>query len=377
MKIVLVPSWYSSLRAPSRGSFVTEQAIALAERGHDVRVVVFDRDAPGPLLRIRRTSEYGLQHVRIAVPSPWHRVLGFYAPAILARRLSQVLAEEAPHIVHAHAVRPGGAVVRLAMADGRIPWCLTEHSGPLRAFWWTSHGHRQIDRAYQAADRLFGVSTSMVREMKHHFPNGSSKAELLYNGIDTNLFRLATTRTDSSTARLLFVGGLRRGKGIPELLQAVGGLPVDLDWRLSLVGTGPQESLFRKQARQFKVDGHLQWLGAVSREAMPTIYAEHDLLVVSSLAETFSLVAAEALACGLPVVATRCGGPEEILGPLDLPLVSPGNPAALTGAILSMLCRLPSFDRQGAAQSVEQRFSMTMLASRLEEIYSELLREPK
>lgn len=377
MKVAIVPSWYNSDRAPSRGSFVKNQAMALAQRGLSVIVVAFDRDAPGPLLRVRRSVEDGLAHVRIAVPSPWHRLLGFYAPAFLARRLAAVLDTEAPDVVHAHAVRPAGVVTGLALAARNIPWCLTEHSGPLSAFWWTPHGKRQIDRAYGAADRLFGVSNNLMQEMRRCFPRGAAKAELLYNGIDTDIFKPDRDDLRSPGARLLFVGGFVAGKGVSDLLRAVSSLPANVDWTLSLVGAGALEPGLRGEARTLGIADRLQWLGAIPHGVMPQIYAEHDLLVVSSVAETFSLVSAEALACGVPVVATKCGGPEEVVGPLGLPLVPPGDHEALARAILDMLGRLSVFDRGAAVRSIAERFSMSALATRLETIYAQLVREPR
>ena len=374
MNIAVVPSWYNSDRAPARGGFIKDQAAALARRGLSVTVVAFDRDASGPLLRVRRGMEDGLDHVRIAVPAPWHRLLGFYAPTVLARQLTAVLEQLSPDVVHAHAVRPAGVVASLVRANGRFPWCLTEHSSPLRAFWRTPHGRRQINRAYAGADRLFGVSNSLVAEMKTLFPRGAARAELLYNGIDTDIFRPELGR-GSPDARLLFVGGLVPQKGVSDLFRAVASLPRKSGWTLSLVGAGPLEQALRREAKTLGIAERLRWLGSVPHDVMPGVYAGHDLLVVSSVAETFSLVSAEALACGLPVVATRCGGPEEVIGPLGLPLVSPGDPDALARAILDMLGRLSAFDREGAVRSIAERFSMSALAARLERIYDQMVGE--
>lgn len=373
MKILIVPSWYSSNLAPSRGSFVTEQAVALAKRGHDVVVVVFDRDSRRLPLSLKRTYEYGLPHIRISVPSPLHRLFGFYAPRILAWRLSQIIDSESPEVVHAHAVRPAGVVVRLALEGRAIPWCITEHSGPLEAFWKTCHGYRQINTTYGAAHALFGVSDSLVSNMRATFPAGAKRALTLYNGIDTQLFRVTNQGRNSPCVRLLFVGELSERKGVSDLLRALKFLPSEINWKLSLVGGGRREGQYRAEAEDLQIDSRLDWLGAVPREEMPQIYARHDLLVVSSLAETFSLVAAEALACGVPVVATRCGGPQEVIGPLDLPLVAPGDPMALSFAIQDMLGRLGSFDHNSAAASIKVRFSMESLVAELESTYKKIL----
>lgn len=375
MKVALIPSWYNSDTAPTRGSFVRDQAVALSERGLTVIVIVFDRDAVGPLFKIRRSVESGMIHIRVAVPAPMHRLLGFYAPLLLAEKLVEILDVEAPDVVHAHAVRPAGVVAALAMAKLRLPWCLTEHSSPLKAFWYTPHGRRQIARAYSASHRLFGVSNSLVREMRHFFPRSAAQVELLYNGIDTDVFRAVPMPIADMGCRLLFVGGLVNQKAIPDLLRAVHALPPEMPWTLSIVGVGPLEGSLRDLAQALGIADRLNWLGAVPHEEVPQIFSKHDLLVVPSRAETFSLVSAEALACGIPVVATRCGGPEEVIGPLGLPLVPVGQPSALAQAITHMLANLSGFDRAGAVESVRDRFSMKSLAAKLETIYADMVRE--
>lgn len=377
MKILIVPSWYSSHRAPTRGSFVTEQAVALARRGHDVVVAVFDRDSRQIPLSMTRTVEFDLPHIRISVPSPLHRLLGFYAPRVLASRLLEIIDNEQPDIVHAHAVRPAGVIVRLALAERGIPWCITEHSGPLNEFWKTCHGHRQIDSAYGAASRLFVVSESLLSSVHEFFPRGGKIAVKLFNGIDTDLFSPAEKIDSESAVRFLFVGEFSEKKGLSNLFKALQFIPANIDWSLSLVGEGPRAAEYRAQAKSLHIDTKLKWVGPVPRNAMPRIYAKHDMLVVSSPAETFSLVAAEALACGVPVVATRCGGPEEILGPLGLPLAAPNDPMALGLAIQSMLARRSSFDRIGAAASIQKRFSMSSLIYVLETEYKIMLQDSR
>lgn len=376
MRVVLLPSWYNSRKAPARGSFVTDQALALAALGHEVTVIAFDRDAPGPLLAVRHSLERGIPHIRIAVPAPWHRLLGFYFPRVLARIVAKLLRELRSELLHAHAVRPAGVVGLLAAREAGIPHCLTEHSGPLRKFWFTRHGWRQIGRAFDGADRLFAVSDSLRQEMLRWFPAGAARAEILYNGIDLARFRLPAERQSrDGRLALLFVGGLVEEKGLPYLLDAVAQLPDRLKWSLSLVGVGPLEQSLRRQASRLGIDGRLRWIGRLPHDNLAAIYAEHDMLVVSSVVETFSLVSAEALACGLPVVATACGGPEEVLGPLGLPLVPPGDPAALASAIVASAAAGNAFDRVAAAQSIEARFSIEALAARLDAIYAALAQE--
>ena len=188
MKVAIIPSWYNSPRAPSRGSFIRVQAEGLSARGHEISMVVLDRDSDCKLFDIERTLENGLHCTRISVPAPMHRLFGFYMPKVLSKIVRTEILKIKPELVHAHAARPAGVVAQYALTNLDIPYILTEHSGPLKAFWWTAHGKRQIARSYQKSKRLFAVSEFLKKEMLQQFGNAAATAKVLHNGIDTALF---------------------------------------------------------------------------------------------------------------------------------------------------------------------------------------------
>jgi glycosyltransferase involved in cell wall biosynthesis len=100
---------------------------------------------------------------------------------------------------------------------------------------------------------------------------------------------------------------------------------------------------------------------------------ECDLLVIASTFETFGVVVIEALASGKPVVSTRCGGPEDVLGDPALGALCPREDAgALAGAILDVARRLPSLDGARIRESAVQRFDLRVIARDLEAVYQEI-----
>ena len=129
----------------------------------------------------------------------------------------------------------------------------------------------------------------------------------------------------------------------------------------------------RAEASTLGLSERINWFGAVDHDDMGQIYAQHDYIVVPSIHETFSLVCAEALACGRTVIATRCGGPLEIVPDFGGRLVEPNNPEVLAEALEAALAGSVNFDLNRVLHHIHNKFSMSSLLDRLETIYQTLL----
>lgn len=159
--------------------------------------------------------------------------------------------------------------------------------------------------------------------------------------------------------RLLCVAAVTPGKGQDQLLTALAGV-VDLEWRCTFAGTLALDPSFAeglvRQAREAGVADRVRFLGPVTGRELDGLYAGSDLLVLASRFETYGMVVTEALARGIPVVATSVGGVPEALGPASggTPpglLVDPGDTDGLAGALRSWLIEPELRDRlRGAAR---------------------------
>ena len=357
-----------------RGSFIREQALALAQRGHDLHVVFADSAARRPPLSVQRTSDGPMTQHAIAAPWPLHRALGFYVPQPLIWRLGRLMRELRPDVVHAHAARPAAVVATRAAARCGIPVLMTEHRST-KGFWLTHHGWKQMRDAYERCDRLFAVSRGLKNALETAFPSTQDRWTVNYNAIDTALFRIDEARRRSPLEpqrRILYLGGLTEGKGLPTLLEALAQLPPQ--FALTVAGPGASAQRVHALARKFGVEPRVHAVGLVDRPAVAALLNEHHALAVPSYHETFSLVCAEALACGTPVVATRCGGPEEIVTAELGRLVEPRDSAALAAAIELVGGSSWEWQPERARAYVQERFSMAALAMRLEQQYASVAR---
>lgn len=178
--------------------------------------------------------------------------------------------------------------------------------------------------------------------------SGWTRSTLLRRHLDPRRVHVATpgaprvvptVGSDAGNA-LLCVATLTPAKGHDVLLAALGEL-TDLDWTCTLVGSRDVDRPFvdrlRKQAADAGITDRIRFAGELSRADVHTIYASSDLALLPSRAETYGMAVTEALAHGLPVVASAVGGVPEALGTVgdDRPgmLVRPEDPEPLTGSL--------------------------------------------
>ena len=114
-----------------------------------------------------------------------------------------------------------------------------------------------------------------------------------------------------------------------------------------------------------------------SKAEIVEILQNSHFFVLPSLSETFGVVYIEALACGLPVVSTDCGGPRDIVTPQNGLLIPCENEVALEHALLHMLQHYTQYDRKSIAEDCQARFSPKVIAEQLTQIFENTIKKVK
>lgn len=262
-----------------------------------------------------------------------------------------------------------------------IPYVITEHSSaftlasPDKSI--NSRGLRIANRAYKHATTVMPVSHSL--EQAIHQRGLSGNFVVVDNPVDTSVFypdELEKPASREPAFQLVSVGRLAAVKGYDVLLHALRRV-VDVvpTVNLRIAGGGPCKTQLLELRAQLELERHVEFLGPQPRNVIAPLLRESDAFVLASRTENLPVVLIEAMASGLPVIATRVGGvPEMVRDDVTGKLVRPNDPDDLADAIRHIIERRHTFDARAIATTASDRYSLNAIGSVLTEIYQSATR---
>jgi len=290
-------------------------------------------------------------------------------------------------IVHTHTWYSAFAGYLIKMLY-KIPFVLTCHSlEPLRP--WKVD---QIGSGYdlsswveklgiESADAVIAVSEEMKSDILKFFNIHPDKIKVIHNGVDLEKWR----RIPSEKVRasygipekyVLFFGRTTKQKGIDVLIDAAGMIDPSAKIVICTAGADTKEYLAEIEARARSKDNIIFINKMLDEDECVAIYSGASVFACPSVYEPFGIINLEAMACGVPVVASRVGGIKEIVidGETGY-FVEPGNPKQLADKINLLLADEVVSRKMGEAgrRRVEERFSWRIIARRTKELYEEII----
>jgi glycosyltransferase involved in cell wall biosynthesis len=238
-------------------------------------------------------------------------------------------------------------------------------------------------RAFGASDAVIAASRFQKTEMLAMYQVPAGKIEVIHNGVDLGFYRpdgpkstLAGRRVEPNDRVVLFVGRLVPKKGLQHLIAAFPRILEAIpDAKCVVVGGSRIFDTFGPKLREMADASGLAerfvWLEDVPETEMPALYRRADVAAFPSINyESLPTVTLEAMACGVPVIATNCWGTPEALGEEHPGLVTQGAPAELAHAVVDMLSRaeIAGAVRRDQLERVGA-FSLKTAVARHEELY--------
>jgi glycosyltransferase involved in cell wall biosynthesis len=368
MKILIVVDG----KLPSPGG-AEAQAVLLASsfkaRGHVVHILAprFDRSEA-----LEETIQ-GVPLTRIAYP----RVRLFGALILVARFAWLVgVKYRSWDAIHIHMAKNLAAVAGLMRGISR--WTLTVK---ISGAWEFEHGIldpsyagspivRIFNALIQRADAIQSIS-AFTRKMLLCAGYRDEQIKMIPNAVDLARFKEDSRGDSSASPTVMFVGRLVPVKALDVLLEAWARIDPAHDARLVFVGDGPVRASLESQAERLGVSSNVHFVGTVSdvRELLNAA----DIYVQCSYQEGLPNSVLEAMACGLPIVATRVSGNEDLVADEENGLlVPPGNAAELSAA-LERLLRDPALRRRMGVRSREKivkQYELGQVLQQLEKVYA-------
>jgi glycosyltransferase involved in cell wall biosynthesis len=263
-----------------------------------------------------------------------------------------------PDWILAHFTLPGGEVARRWAGRFGVPYAVVLHGADVPDSQKRRFGavypliKPLVRRVWRQAARVIAVSDGLRELALRTWPGG--RIEVVPNGVDIERFRPAEMPTvrDGGTLVVVAVARLVEIKGLQHLIAALARIPADMrsQIRLRLCGTGPYEGELRRQVREAGLDEQVEFAGLIAYDEIPRQLRQSDVFVLPSLQEGLPLSLLEAMASGLPVVATAVGGiPGVVKDGVNGLLVPAAAPAALRDALVRLLANPALRQRLGTA----------------------------
>ncbi|MHB1205257.1 MAG: glycosyltransferase family 4 protein [Rhodospirillaceae bacterium] len=351
------------------GNATQQTARAFARMGHQVYVLTarcgglpaVDKDAG---VTIRRINAFRRRADRCSV----FEMLAFMAAALIA---APPLARQWKiDVALAFFTLPSAPVAWYLKRSNHIPYAISLQGGdvpgfdpgPMRLYHKLTGGW--ISALWRDAAAVIANSQGLATLARAHDPEAT--IGMIPAGADLTGIAPKQDYAAHGPVNLLFVGRLVKQKGLDVLIAALAKMELTIKWRLTLVGDGPEWPALAGEAARLGLADRLELRGWVAKEALPEIYRSGDIFVLPSRDEGMANARLEAMAAGLPVVATRVAGTGEVViqGETGL-LVAPGETDGLVTALTALIAdqaKREAFGRAGRKR-VETTFGWDIVAS--------------
>jgi glycosyltransferase involved in cell wall biosynthesis len=384
LKVLFITPWYPTTENPVNGVFVREHAKAVGLYD-DVAVLHFAGHTPklGDSYTVEEVTErsltegiptYKFQYRTPAIQWIFHPVRYWsYLRAFQQLRKQGFR----PDIIHANIHVVSLPAIFLGYIY-RIPVVITEHNSAFPRRTVTKRRAWEARIAFKRACHVLPVSNALQKGIEEY--GIQARFQIVPNVVDMKLFKPPQNSVTIGTrdCRLLCVATMPSDdiKGISYLLDALARLRNSTEnWRFQIVGDGEARQMYEEQARRLHLLDKVEFLGRKSKAEVAEFMRESDVFVLPSLWDNMPCVLIEAMACGLPIVATQVGGIPEMVDEQSGILIPSKDVDALCTALAHMLSHYTHYDRRQIAATAQERYSQEAVGTVIHSIYQVCINE--
>ena len=360
-------------RIGGSGIVAYEIGYAMAEeKGHTVHFIGLE-----PPFRLRDNFVNRITFHKVSIKE--YPVFDYQPYALaLASQLSEIILRYDINVIHSHYALPHAVSALLARdISGKKVKCVTTLHGTDITIVGSHPSMMNITRyAIEKSDAVTAVSNNLKEDTEEILGISRGKIKTIYNFVNTlnfnpNLKKIQVPRCEEKIM-ILHVSNLRPVKAPLDVIKIFYGITkrVDLDLRLCIFGEGPMQSKMMELASKMGIEDRINFLGIFNN--LGSLIATSKLMLLPSLQESFGLAALEAMACGIPVIASSVGGlPEVIEDGVNSCLFELGNLDEAIEKSVSLLMDEKRYKEMSlnAINTATHKFSRSHIIDEYEKLY--------
>ncbi len=379
MKLIILPTAYPNIYNDCSSIFVQDQAIALAKQ-EDINVSVvgaipisFKYIWKKKMFRFGSFT-YKKNDVNVTLflfPSMpklkrFNNFIRYVLNRSLIRKYSKVSKID---LIHVHNSVAGEAALWFRK-NNNIPYCITEHSSAYARDLVGQYEMNKNNRIYQNSGCNIAVSIDFCQLLSQAF---DLSFEYIPNIVNTDFFMPLKNQNSNKKFKFINIANLNKNKNQSSLIKAFSkAFKGNENVYLSILGNGPEYENIKKEIETNGMQKQITLYGFATRGEVLKELQSSDAFVLSSDYETFGVVLIEAMSCGLPIVATKCGGPESIVNDEKLGLLVDKNDTEMFASAMSKVYN-GKYDNKYIRDCCIENFSENAVAFKLNRIYEEIL----
>jgi N-acetyl-alpha-D-glucosaminyl L-malate synthase BshA len=358
------------------GAVATELGLELARRGHEVHLISYASP-----FRLRGFAERVYFH-EVDLSGAYPLLEYFPYSLALAVKQEEVALREKLDILHVHYAVPHATAAFLAreMLRGKLDLKVvtTLHGTDITLVGQERSFYTVTKFSIEQSDGVTAVSRYLRDETHKAFQCSACGIEVIPNFVNLNEYypsddaRGRSSLAPFGTRMLMHVSNFRPVKRVPDVVEAFAKIRQHVPSVLVLVGDGPERPATEAAVARLGVGEHVRFLGKV--DAVADLLRAADLFLLPSASESFGLAALEAMACGVPVIASRVGGiPEVIVDGESGALVDVGDVDAMARRAIEFLEPKRWKQAREAAVTHARRFDEAEIVPLYEDFYARVL----
>ena len=376
MHVLIIPSFYQSHFNPICAPFFRDQALALKNNGCEVGVICplpisFERIWQRKSLNFNYESysEKGIITIVspfLSLPKTPNRVRRIRLKKGKQLFKKYINENGKPDIIHVHSFFVGELALWIKQKYN-IPYVVTEHSSTFERKLLSISNIRLAKKVFENSHYNIAVSQSLSAAINYYF--NKLDFQIIPNIVNTNFFNLKDKK-EKKNLQFINIAHLNTNKNQFHLINSfTKAFKGNSYFKLLIVGHGPERNALEQQIKYHNMNSQIKLFGGASREEVKDLLHQSDYFVLTSKVETFGVVLIEAMSCGLPVLSTKCGGPESIITNDEVGILSDFDSFGENMALIYSKKYNPDTIRKYAVD----HFSESVIAEKLIKIYNDEL----